>query len=285
MRRFALAGVLAVFAVVTTHANPPIIPTAYTFTTFAVPAASNTFAMGINDRGDIVGSYVDGGHYYGFVKRGKRYTRLLNVNEATGINRVGDIVGWYAGPNNAGFHGFLIQHGNTSPVDVPGAYFTVAYGVNDFDQVVGYFNAYDADGLGNRGFVMTGTSARIIAVPGADYTQVQGINNQGVAVGSYSTDLGATVHGFLTSDGGITFRNIDPPGSRVTLVAGVNDQGQTVGWYVDAAGAHGFVANGDRFTPFNAANGSPMFASGINNRGEIVGYGDGGSFLATPLSR
>jgi PEP-CTERM motif len=80
----------------------------YTFTSIDLPGATITFATGINNGGQIVGSYFDA-TYHGFLDSGGRFTSI-NVPGATdtyltGINNGGQIVGYY--DDATGFHGFL----------------------------------------------------------------------------------------------------------------------------------------------------------------------------------
>ena len=66
-------------------------------------------------------------------------------------------------------------------IDVPGASCctTVANGINNSGQIVGYFD----DTRGRHGFVDTGGSLSTIDVPGARVTQANGINDSGQIVG------------------------------------------------------------------------------------------------------
>jgi uncharacterized membrane protein len=84
----------------------------YTFTTIDVPNASRTQALGINDRGQIVGSYRDlrGGH--GFLYAAGVFTPVdvpfsdAIDTDATRINNDSQIVGyWFS--SSSGQHGFL----------------------------------------------------------------------------------------------------------------------------------------------------------------------------------
>jgi probable HAF family extracellular repeat protein len=63
---------------------------------------------------------------------------------ALGINDSGDIVGWYTPDNIYGAHGFLYTGGSFNTIDVPESSQTFAYGINNFGNIVGYFN--DANG-------------------------------------------------------------------------------------------------------------------------------------------
>src|SRR6188472_4285839 len=69
-----------------------------TFTSIDFPGAFSTNASGINDRGDIVGSYQDANFvFHGFLYDGRHYITInfpgASSTFASGINDRGDIVG------------------------------------------------------------------------------------------------------------------------------------------------------------------------------------------------
>jgi hypothetical protein len=77
----------------------------------AVPfaGADQTLVGGVNDLGQIVGSYHDGSGFHGFVLKQGTFT-ALNVpfageteTQAYGINLLGEIVGHYEAPQTLGF--------------------------------------------------------------------------------------------------------------------------------------------------------------------------------------
>jgi probable HAF family extracellular repeat protein len=74
----------------------------YSFTTIVVPGRTGNVARGINDSGQIVGSYSEGpfGPEYGFLYAGGSLTTIdvpgANSTEAHGINDSGQIAGSYA---------------------------------------------------------------------------------------------------------------------------------------------------------------------------------------------
>src|SRR5207247_7962708 len=92
----------------------------------------HTYALGINNRGDVVGGY--GGDVFGmglplrflpgeggFVQRRRALTAIGVPNAAAhtlGINDHGDIVGHYY---DTRLHGFVLQEDHITTVDVPGA--------------------------------------------------------------------------------------------------------------------------------------------------------------------
>ena len=61
---------------------------------------------------------------------------------AEGINDTGQIVGQYF---NGGVRGFRLSGGIFTLIDVPGARFTVPYGINKAGQIVGGFGPGDGD--------------------------------------------------------------------------------------------------------------------------------------------
>jgi uncharacterized membrane protein len=116
------------------------------FTRIDVPGASATFALGINNAGQIVGTYTDDTGRHGFAASGNDFTTIDGI-VAYGINNLGQIVGSNLGTDGL-FHGFLDDGSDVASIDVPGASFTQAYGINDTGETVGYFNSFEIDGLG-----------------------------------------------------------------------------------------------------------------------------------------
>jgi uncharacterized membrane protein len=120
-------------------------------------------------------------------------------------------------------------------IDLPGATFTSATGINNGGQIVGNYE----DVTGSHGFLDSGGSFTSINVPGATDTYVSGINNGGQIVGNYDDATGS--HGFLDSGG--RFTPIKVPGATDTEVSGINAGGQIVGTYLNATGSsHGYLA-------------------------------------------
>jgi probable HAF family extracellular repeat protein len=167
----ALVG--AVLAVpLPAHAIP------YRFTLLDVPGATDTSALGLNNRGQIVGDYSDtSGH--GFLYAGGTFT-ALNAPGATGtiafgINRVGQVVG--VSIDLTGIHGFLYRNGHFSAVDVPGnSGGTEAFGINRRGEIVGLY--FTDSGRKAHGFTDLRGNFTTIDFPGAAQTQLNGIIDQ-----------------------------------------------------------------------------------------------------------
>jgi probable HAF family extracellular repeat protein len=225
--------------------------TVYTVTTLDDPSATGgTSANGINNTGQIVGSYsvatvsplTHQGYGFLYNRQDGTYTTLEDPHtfhggvapgtSAQGINDLGQVVGYYAGLYNGvgGTHGFLYTGGTYSTLDAPGATRTQAYGINNAGQISGSYS----DGTTNHGFLYNGTTYTTLDVPGADQTSAYGINNAGQVVGSYYSDASGG-HGFLYSGG--TYTNIDYPSATGTQPLGINDLGHIVGVYTTGSGA------------------------------------------------
>jgi len=246
--------------------------TIYSFTTFNAPGASGfgTNAYGINDSGQIVGSFFDAGNTttHGFVNTGGSFT-TIDVPGATrtaayGINHSGQIVGWFR--DALGDHGFVDAGGSFTTINAPGATNTYAYGINDSGQVVGSF----VDALGSHGFVDTGGS--FTTLPGT----ATGINNSGQIVGSFGLYTGGS------------FMAITVPGASSTSASGINNNGQIVGSFNFPMG-HGFLEIGGSFTTIDVPGFCCTFAQGINDNGQIVGWvgfpaSPEMAFVATPVA-
>jgi uncharacterized membrane protein len=157
----------------------------------------------------------------------------------TGINRVGDIVGYYTMDyRDARGPAFLFSGGNYTALDAPGAVpkSTTAWAINNVGQILvssslGYGLYQPISG--------TYTSLDLRAL-GTGLLATHGINNGDQVVGEYF-DAKGIEHGFVLSDGLVT--NLDVPGAQFTWVYGINDAGLIVGTYTAADGTyHGFLA-------------------------------------------
>jgi uncharacterized membrane protein len=264
------------------------------FTTIDPPGASGalTAATGINERGQIVGFYLDaGGTLHGFLRDTKGvFTTIDHPDGPLGtatfdLNNRGQIVGAYVDAEQT-VHGFLLDRGVFTTTDPPGASFTEATGINDRGKIVGFH--LDAEGT-IHGFLRDrGRGARrdegiftTIDLPGALATTADEINNRGQIVGTFSEVSNTRPinkpRAYLLDDG--AFTQIDAFGADCTSGGDINDRGELVGSYLDAGGpALGFLwdRRGD-FTTIDVPGAEQTQAVGINNRGKIVGtYVDAG---------
>jgi probable HAF family extracellular repeat protein len=169
-------------------------------------------------------------------------------SQGGGINNRGQVAGSYRTSDNKR-HGYLWRNGVFTIFNVPGdhpLFGTVPLGNNDRGQIVG--NYVEANGgntgpnEGRHGFLLSKGIYIQLDFPGAAFTVAQGINNQGEIVGQYFDDLDGSIgHGFLRSNKGI-YTSIDLPNATFTAAFSINDKGQFVGSYDDVDGnTHGYV--------------------------------------------
>ena len=171
-----------------------------------------------------------------------------------------------------------VARANFISLSYPGAYDTVAEGINNNGQIVGY----QTGPMNNifEGFVWDGITYTPIDVPGAFHTIAQGINDLGLIVGY--DDSAAGRQGFL--DNGGVFTTISYPGASETLAYGINNQGQIAGTYQLPNGhSRGFIYDNGTYTNFSILGAVDTGVVGIGNGpyGPLVGYYDAG--FSTPI--
>ena len=125
------------------------------FTTISITSSGPTFAFGINNLGQIVGSDCPdphSGQCDGFLDKGGTFTTISApgaiFTRADGINDAGQIVGCsYAPPGPC--QAFLYTNGTFTTIDVPhsipGSY-SEARGINDAGEIVGVFSPVSEPG-------------------------------------------------------------------------------------------------------------------------------------------
>ena len=269
----------------------------YVYTTFDDPLTKigDTDANGINDAGQIVGSYTD--------KDGRTHGYIFDANSGT-YTTLDDPV-----PTSAPLHSASTVRARSSgtiritPVwptasstiqtAAPTPPSTIPWPPGLTDKPVHRASTPRAKSSGGTqtpaayGFLYSGGIYTTIDDPLANHytTVATGISAAGTIVGYYRPALG-NYHGFVYSGG--TYTTLDYPSAIYTLVTGISDKGQIVGRYQNAPGSiHTFVYSGGFFTTIDdPVNGSP-YAAGINSNGQIVGtltdkFGNHG-FLETPM--
>src|SRR5438552_16573786 len=142
-------------------------------TTFDYPGTGNsTLPQKINERGDLVGEFIDSnGVTRGFVRfsNGTFSAPIVDPNdtvgftEGRGINNSRTVCGDYVG-SDGNLHSFFLSDGTFTEYDVPGALQTNLLGINDPGDFTGGFD----DGSGSfQAFVSGGQTIKAFSVPGA----------------------------------------------------------------------------------------------------------------------
>jgi probable HAF family extracellular repeat protein len=157
--------------------------------------------------------------------------------QALGINNFGQVVGTYMNADGT-FGSFLWENGQIRDIDIPGIPRTNAAvsDINDSGQIVGAATPGD-NAL--YGFLLSGGVVTKFQPSGVAITFAQGINNNGQIVGTtYADGTQRTARGFVLAQGATgPFTTITHPNAlqNVTVAFGLNNQGAIVGAYARAA--------------------------------------------------
>ncbi len=238
-------------------------------TTFDYPGAGNsTLPQKINERGDVVGEFIDSsGVTRGFVRfsDGSFSAPIVDPNdtvgftEGRGINNSRTVAGDYV-ISDGTLHSFFLSGGTFTEYDVPGAVQTNLLSINDAAEFTGTF---DPDGSGIfQAFINVGGTLTSFSVPAALSTLAYELNNSNQLVVGYYIDSSGILHGYFRDANGALHFPIDPSGSIGTVLFGLNDKNWVVGRYADSSGVtHGLFFVPSTFTSLN----------GINDQGIICG--------------
>jgi len=212
-----------------------------------------------------------------------------SYTEARGINRQGQIVGFYGSAEGTGFQGFRLDQGAFTTINFPGAVDTALTDITGNGNILGYYTTVRTHGVPlNRrvftwtwphlprgvvranGFLLRRSLFTPIDVPDATDTVPSDIGRHGQIVGLY-VDSNGIFHGFLLQGG--VFTTIDVPGATATQASGINGRGQVVGSYQDPSGVvHGFLLSEGVFTTIDVPGALHTLPNSINGRGQIVGF-------------
>ena len=239
-------------------------------TTVDAPFSILTQIRGINERGDVVGTFIPiqnvgapGGGFRGLVIRNGGPLTTVDF-QPTHFNTIlmritpnGTIIGCYhdigiaSGPQDS-MHGITISpNGVMTSIDdeVHGVQFGGGMHTgtaNNGKKKAGFLWDHDPRFNRSRGYEIEKDKFVLFDVPGSLYTQAWDVNNSGDIVGMYGDgDVVADAHlrarGFLKSND--TYQSIVYPGAVDTRAFGINPARDIVGSYVSKDGhTHGFVA-------------------------------------------
>src|SRR6266404_5314770 len=178
-------------------------------TTFDYPGTGNqTLPQKINERGDIVGEFIDSnGVTRGFVRfsDGSFSAPIVDPNdtvgftEGRGINNSRTVAGDHV-ISDGTLHSFFLSGGTFTEYDVPGTVQTNLLSINDVTDFTGGF---DPDGSGIfQAFVSMDGTLTSFSVPGAAGTFAYEINNSEELVVGYFIDGSAILHGYYRDASG-----------------------------------------------------------------------------------
>jgi hypothetical protein len=232
----------------------PIAGTPITGSSVYVPGSLVTYALGLNDAGNIIGIYFDSQQQeHGFVLRGTTYTSIdfpgAVATEALGTNKLGDIVGDYT--DTAGtVHGFALIEGKFSKVDASFASGLTINAINDSRTVAGTYSSGSttASFSGPLGHLRPFSFPQVSPLDVEEYpatftTYANGLNNSQEIVGAVASN-GFPVSGYVANAG--LFEPVEPSqalfdGSQSSQLTGVNDSGIVSGSFTDRTGTFGVL--------------------------------------------
>ncbi|QEH35272.1 hypothetical protein OJF2_38200 [Aquisphaera giovannonii] len=211
------------------------------------PDGRFTRLMGINARGQIVGTAVDEKALFGFVREPDgRFARLTLKPDApnsrpipAAINDRGVILG--SDTDGRGRPRDFVRQEDGGFRVLP-AYGSNSYlGINSGERVVGHFLDIT---LSRRGLLLDEKGKpTLIDWPKTTLTEARAINDEGVIVGIYlNLDPAFGLHRSFVRDAKGKLSPFDFPGAKETQAAGINAAGHIVGRYEDKEGSHGFLA-------------------------------------------
>jgi probable HAF family extracellular repeat protein len=239
------------------------------------PSAKATVASGINNIGQIVGSYDDSnGNGHGFLYSNSAFTSLdypgATITGAAGINNSGQIVGWY-GDSKEHYHGFLYGNSVFTSLDYPGVSGTFANGINDGGQIAGgyldskgdaygflynsntaLFTSIDCGTLPSAAHSLNGDALMVVGCGDTTSTLYDAVSDNFTDLPYYALSVNNSLEltvGLGTYSGLYEYESdsltpIEYPGADYTGASGLNDYAQVVGSYTDniTQNAHGFIA-------------------------------------------
>jgi hypothetical protein len=274
----SILAVLFVFPLMGTFAQQaPNSGSIEVITTFDYPGTGNsTLPQKINERGDVVGVFVDSnGVTRAFVRfsDGSFSPPIVAPNdtagftEGRGVNNSRTVCGDYVG-SDGNLHGFVLSSGTFTDFNIPGALQTTLLSINDPGDFTGDFD--DGSGIFQAWFSVGGTTTSF-SVPGALSTFAYERSTQ-LVVGYY-IDSSGIPHGYFRDTNGALHFPIDPSGSVGTILFGLNVRNWVVGRYADSSGVtHGlFFVPPNSFFTFDYPGSTFTSLNGINAQGVICG--------------
>ena len=241
---------------------------------------TNNFALSINNSGQVVGFSETTNGAVAFIYQNGGVTNLGNFgglgSYAFGINDGGQIVGHVATDNGAA--AFLYNNGVVTSLGSLGGSNSFAYGVNNALQVAG--SSLKADNVTTHAFLWQNGVIRDLnqLLPynsGWELMEAHGINDYGSIAGWGI--IGAQAHAFLYYNGGWAVDLGTLPGSTNSYALGLNRSNVVVGVSLLPSGARAVIWAGGTMTDLNglinASGWELKEATGINDSGQIVGWG------------
>jgi probable HAF family extracellular repeat protein len=202
---------------------------------------------------------------------------IYGTSQGNAINSAGLVAG-QARVSSGQQHAVVFRDGGIVDLGTLGGYDSAAHGINAAGQVVGASRATPAAGS-YRAFLYTNGTMRDLGTLGGSQSFANAINDSGQITGRAFTSGDEGVHAFIYGNGAMadigTLGGQYSEGRAITATGQVVGQSSVDGYY----NVHAFVYGKGRMSDLNAPNGiagsgwTLTNGTGINNVGQIVGYG------------
>ncbi|MBV9642873.1 MAG: hypothetical protein JO334_04805, partial [Verrucomicrobia bacterium] len=254
----------------------------YQITRIPTAQGANSVALGINNKGQIVGYSFQGEDYQAFLysssDQSLRDVGSLGgkINAACAINDAGQVTG-YSQDENGNILAFI--YSQTQPIaslgTLDGASTSEAFGINSRGAVVGDSQSGTQN---HRPVLFFKGSVQDLGIGGSNEADAletaYAINDAGQIVGRHWSAKNA-FHAFVFLSGNST--DLGTLGGANGEALAINKNGQVVGDSDTAEGtAHAFVFDDSGLKDLGTLPGfdNASYARGINNAGDIVGESD-----------
>lgn len=158
----------------------------------------------------------------------------------------------------------------TSLGTLPGTDSSVATGLNDAGQVVGYSGV----GYSAQAFVwQSGATTALGNLPGGSYSYGYSINGSGVVAG-YGNASGGAARAYQTVGGTPTDLGVNSSYPNNAIAYGINASGAVVGKSEGGINARAIEWSGGTASVLDSTDYRNTFAYGVNDSGVVVGYGN-----------
>jgi probable HAF family extracellular repeat protein len=249
-----------------------------------IPTAqdANSTALGINNKGEVVGYSFKGQDYQGFLYSSSDQSLTDvgsfggKINAACAVNDAGQVTG-YSEDANGNLLAFIFSRGQpmASLGALDNASTSEAFGINSHGTVVGDSQSGTQS---HRPAMFSDGSVKDLGVGGSNdpnaLETAYAINEAGQIVGRHS--VGDNVfHAFVLVNGNTT--DLGTLGGANGEALAVNKNGQVVGDSDTTEGpAHAFIFDHSQLKDLGTLPGfnNRSYARGINNSGDIVGESD-----------
>jgi probable HAF family extracellular repeat protein len=204
-----------------------------------LPEPANSYAFGLNDRGDVVGmleSASDLRATQGFVYRNGRLQMLHALGGRTAAARCINLAGLIAGNALTAAHqvhaASWLREEARDLGTLPGGDSSRAFAVNERGEIVGEANG-SANGKARAVIWSSKGLHELGLLPGGSFSSAQAINNGSTAVG-YADDAEGQANAVRFERGGV--QNLGTLGDKPSSALGINDSGSIVGSSAIAGG-------------------------------------------------